>query len=136
MYSQNVYQNQRVRRSSIYIEPVLTSREECNAFEDLLFFRSFVCLWRGFCQLACLFAALNYHDLLTFCFNDHHYESFFLSRDSFSCATHSLDLCILFKFIFLYLWILSAPLLRFSHILLTLIFSYVYHHAEYFSYPR
>ena len=136
MYSQNVYQNQRVRRSSIYIEPVLISREECNAFEDLLFFRSFVCLWRDFCQPACLFAALNYHDLLTFCFNDHHYESFFPSRDSLSCATHSLDLCILFKFIFLYLWIHSASLLRFSHILLTLIFSYVYHHAEYFSYPR
>ena len=33
MYSQNVYQNQRVLRSSIYTEPVLTSREECNAFK-------------------------------------------------------------------------------------------------------
>ena len=35
--SQNFYQNQRVLRRSIYIEPVLTSREECNVFADLLF---------------------------------------------------------------------------------------------------
>ena len=33
MYSQNVYQNQRVLRRSIYTEPILTSREECNAFK-------------------------------------------------------------------------------------------------------
>ena len=39
----------------------------------------------------------------TFYFKDHHYESLFLSIDSLSCATDSLDLCILFKFIFLYL---------------------------------
>ena len=38
------------------------------------------------------------------CFNDHHYKSFCLLRDSMSRATRSLDLCILFKFIFLYLW--------------------------------
>ena len=30
--------------------------------------------------------------------------SILLSRDSLSCHTRSLDLCILFKFIFLYLW--------------------------------
>ena len=69
MYSQNVYQNQRVLCSLIYIKPVLTSCEECNTFEDLLFFRSYFCLCRDFCQPACLFAAqftlktaLNYHE--------------------------------------------------------------------------
>ena len=45
----------------------------------------------------------NATNLQTFCFKDHHYESFSLSRDSLSCASRSLDLCILFKFI-LYLW--------------------------------
>ena len=50
---------------SIYIETVQNSREECNEFADLLFFRLSLCL----------------------------------SRDSLSCDTRSLDLCILFKFI-------------------------------------
>ena len=40
----------------------------------------------------------------TFRFKDNHYESVCLSRDSWSCATRSLDLCILLKFLFLYLW--------------------------------
>ena len=47
LYSQNLYQNQRVLRRSIYIEPVLTSREECNVFADL-FFRIYLCLSRDF----------------------------------------------------------------------------------------
>ena len=78
----------------------------------------------------------NATNLQTFCFKDHHYESFFLSKDSLSCATHTLDLCILFKFIFLYLRVHSAPFLRISQVLLAQIFSYVYYHAEYFSCPR
>ena len=42
-----------------------------------------------------------------------------LSRDSLSCDTRSLNLCILFKFIFLLIPLIhSAPFLRFSHILL------------------
>ena len=57
----------------------------------------------------------------TFYFKDHHYESLFLSIDSLSCATDSLDLCILFKFIFLYLPIQSASFLRFSLILRVLL---------------
>ena len=67
----------------------------------------------------------NATNLRTFCFKDHSYESFFLSRDSLSCATHSLDLCISLRFTFLYLRIHSAPFLRFSQTLLTPIFSYV-----------
>ena len=61
LYSQNVYQNQRVLRSSIYIEPVLTSCEECNTFEDLLFFKSYFCLWRDFCQSARVLLQLDLH---------------------------------------------------------------------------
>ena len=70
LYSQNVYQNQRVLRSSIDIEPVLTSCEECNAFEDLLFFKSYFCTLERFlpissCPFAARFAlkkALNSHE--------------------------------------------------------------------------
>ena len=55
----------------------------------------------------------------------------------FVLCTHSLDLCILFKFVLLYLRMHSAPFLRFSHILLTPILLYVYCHAEcFFFYPR
>ena len=60
LYSQNFYQNQRVRRSSIYIEPVLTSSEECNAFEDLLFFSIYFCLSRDLFQPACSLAQLKF----------------------------------------------------------------------------
>ena len=56
--------NQHVFFCSIYIETARNSREECNEFADLLFFRLSLCL----------------------------------SRDSLSCDTRSLDLCILFKF--------------------------------------
>ena len=70
LYSQNLYKNQLVLRRSIYIEPVLTFREQCNVFADLLFWRL----------------------------------SLFVSRDSLSCDTRLLDICILFKFIFSYLW--------------------------------
>ena len=70
LHSQNVNQNQRVLLSSIYMEPVLSSCEECNAFEDLLFFRSYFCLWGDFCpspasSFAARFtlkSALNSHD--------------------------------------------------------------------------
>ena len=55
--SQKVYQNQCILRSSIYIEPVLTLREECNAFESLLLLGSYFCLWRDFYQPACPFAS-------------------------------------------------------------------------------
>ena len=46
LYSQNLYQNQRVLRRSIYIEPVVTSREECNVFADL--FLKCICFSRDF----------------------------------------------------------------------------------------
>ena len=64
-----------------------------------------------FCQPACFLAARftlrqpktpvrNATNLRTFCFSDYHYESLCLSKDSLSCDTRSLDLCILFKFTF------------------------------------
>ena len=46
LYSQNFYQNQHVLPRSIYTEPVLTSREECNVFADL--FLIYLCLSRDF----------------------------------------------------------------------------------------
>ena len=55
LYSQNVNQNQLVLLSSIYMEPVLSSCEECNAFEDLLFFRSYFCLLGRFLSLTSVF---------------------------------------------------------------------------------
>ena len=57
LYSQKLYQNQRVLRRSIYIEPNFTSREECNAFADL--FLEFIHDFR-FCQPAC-FLQLDLH---------------------------------------------------------------------------
>ena len=41
----------------------------------------------------------NATNLRTFCFKDHRYESFFLSRDSLSGATHSLDIIQVYIFI-------------------------------------
>ena len=61
----------------------------------------------------------------SFCFKDHHYESFRLSRDSLSCATRSLDLCILFKFIFLHLWYIPPHSCPFHTFCLHHFFSYV-----------
>ena len=58
-----------------------------------------------------------------------------LLRDSLSRDTRSLDLCILFKFIFLYLWYIPPYSCAFDAFYLTPIFSYVYYHAKYFSYP-
>ena len=58
-----------------------------------------------------------------------------LSRDSLSCDTRSLDLCILFKFIFLYLWFIPPHSCAFHTFYFTLIFSSVYYHAKYFSFP-
>ena len=78
----NCYRNQPVFLSSIFIEPVLTSCEECNEFVDLLFWRL----------------------------------SLRLSRNSWSCDTHSLDLCISFKSIFLHFSYILPPILTlFTH---------------------
>ena len=87
---------------SIYIETAQNSREECNEFLDLLFWRLSLCL----------------------------------SRDSLSCDTHSLDLCMLFKFIwdFLYFWYTPPHSFAFHTFYFTPIFSYVYYYAKYFSY--
>ena len=74
---------------SIYIETAQNSREECNEFADLLFWRLSLCL----------------------------------SRDSLFCDTRTLDLCILFKFIFLYLWYFPPHYCAFRTFYFTPIFS-------------
>ena len=116
-----------------YIEPVLTSREECNALEDLLFFTRYFCVWRGFVnQLVSFCSSIYIEDSPKlpwrmqricgpcFCFKDHHYKSFCLSRDSLSCATPSFDLCIILKFMFLYLWYTFRTILvLFTHFVYT-----------------
>ena len=57
-----------------------------------------------------------------------------LSRDSLSCDTRSLDLCILFKFIFLNLWYNPPHSCAFHTFHFIPIFPGVYYHAKYFSY--
>ena len=80
-----------------------------------------------FCQPACFFAARftlrqpktpvrNATNLRTFCLSD--YLSLCLSRVSLSCDTRSVDLCILFKFIFLFRPILAL----FTHFTLSQFF--------------
>ena len=59
-----------------------------------------------------------------------------LSRESLSCETRSLDLCILFKFIFLYLWYIPPHSCAFHTFCLHQFFQmYITMHAECFSYP-
>ena len=65
----------------------------------------------------------------------YHYESLCVSRDSLSCDTRSLDLCFLFKYIFICIWYIPPHSYTFHTFCFTPIFSYVYYHAEYFSYP-
>ena len=57
-----------------------------------------------------------------------------LSRDSLSCDIRSLDLCILFKFIFLYLWYILPHSCAFHTFYFTPIFSYVYYRAKHFNF--
>ena len=85
LYSQNFYQNQRVLPRSIYIEPVLSSREECNLLADLsFFFLEFVYVFREILSTSMFFAARfklrqpktpvrNASNLRTFCFEDYYY---------------------------------------------------------------
>ena len=123
MYSQNVYQNQRDLCSSIDIELVLTSREECewNAFSlgSTFCSRDIVDSTRlpwGLQQICGpLWIILPFDRLL-------------------SCAKRSLDLCIFSKFIFLYLLYIPFIIVLFTHFAHTNIFSYVYHnyHANIF----
>ena len=61
--------------------------------------------------------------------------NYFAFRETLmSCATRSLDLLILFKFIFLYLWYIPSHSCAFHTFCLHQFFSYVYYHAEYFSF--
>ena len=139
LYSQNFYQNQRVLHGSINIEPVLTSREGCNVFADLIF--RIICVFceilstsMYFCCSIYIETAQNSRDEC----NEFLYLLFWrlslcLSRDSLSCDTHSLDLCMLFKFIwnFLYFWYIPPPSFAFHTFYFTPIFSYVYYYAKY-----
>ena len=124
LYSQNVYRNQRVLRSSIYIEPVFTSREECNAFEDLLFFRRYFCLWRDFCHWpACPFAARDFSEdsskllwgINRIC-GPFVLKMIILPFERLFVLCHSLiRSCISFKFIFFYLWYIPPHSCAFTH---------------------
>ena len=137
MYSQNVYQNQRDLRSSTYIEPVLTSREECEwnalttfCFLEVIFTRldRFLSTSVSYCSWIYLEDSPRLSWGISKEFADHRYESFCLSIDSLSCANRSLDLCILFKFIYnFYTSDTFRPLLCLWHILVTPISSYVYY---------
>ena len=121
LYSQNFYQNQRVLHGSINIEPVLTSCEECNVFADLI--SRIICVFceilstsMYFCCSIYIETAQNSREECNEFLNLLFWRlSLCLSRDSLSCDTHSLDLCMLVKFIwiFLYFWYI-----RFSYILL------------------
>ena len=94
------------------LSKVLTSREECNVFADL-FFR-IICVFckilstsMYFCCSIYIETAQNSREECNEFLNLLFWRlSLCLSRDSLSCDTHSLDLCMLFKFIwnFLYFW--------------------------------
>ena len=131
LYSQSVYQNQRVLRRSIYgIEPVLTSREECNVFADL--FLEFIYVSREilssttfFCCSIYIETAQNSREQCNELAADLLFWrlSLCLSRDSLSRDTCSSDLCILFKFISLYLWHIPPHSCAFHTFYVTPIFS-------------
>ena len=72
----------------------------------------------------------NATNLRTFCFEYYDY-----SFQETLCDTRSSDLCILFKFIFLYLWYIPPHSCAFHTFYFTPIFSYVYYHAKYFLTP-
>ena len=104
--------------------------------------------WRDFCQPARVLLQVDLHwrqpytpmgnatNLRTFCFKDHHYESFCLSRDSLSCATRSLDLCILFTFMFYTSDTLRPILALLTHFAYTDFFTCILScGGEYFSHP-
>ena len=125
LYSQNFYQKKRVLHRSVYIEPVLTSCEEGNAFADP-FFRIYLCLSRDFCQLACSFAArftLRQPQTPEFADPLFYKDYDYVFLETLSCETCSLDLCILFKFIIFYTSDTFRPILAlFTHFVLLQLF--------------
>ena len=122
LVSQNLYQNQRVLRRSIYIVPVITSREECNVFADL--FLGFIHVFR-FCQPSCFFAAwFTLRQPKTPVRNTTNLRTFFLKTiimpfKRVFVLWHSLIRSLHFIQVFIFIPVIhSAPFLRFSHILL------------------
>ena len=113
-----------------------------NATYFRTFFLKLFMFLKRFCQPACFFAARftltqpktpvrNATNLRTVCFEDYHYAF----QETLSCDTRSLDLCVLFKFIFLYLLYIPPHSCAFHTFYFTPIFSGVYYHAKYISYP-
>ena len=97
-----------------------------------LFFRIYLCHSRDFvnqhvfCRSIYMETALNSREeCIEFADLFFLRLSLCLSRDSLSCDTRSLDRCILFKFIFLYLWYIPPHSCAFDAFYFTTIFSYV-----------
>ena len=138
IYSQNFYQNQRVLRRSIYIQPVLTSREECNVYPDLLFQN----LFQRFCHSACFFAARftlrqpktpvwNATNLWTFCFEDYHYAF----QETLCPVTLAHQIFLFYSSLYFYTFLYIPPHSCPFHTFYFTPISYVYYHAKHFSYP-
>ena len=74
----------------------------------------------------------NTTNLRTFCFEDYHKYAFQENLCPVTLPCCSLDLCILFKFIFLYLRYILPHSYAFHTVYFTPIFSYVYYYTKYF----
>ena len=137
LYSQNFYQNQRVLCRSIYIEPVLTSREECNVSANL-FFKIYLCISRD-CVNQHVFLLLDLHwdspklpwGMQRIC-GPFVFQTIIMPFKRLFVLWHSLIRSLYFIQVYIFIPLIhSAPFLRFLHILL-----YTnYYHAKYFSYP-
>ena len=143
LYSQNVYQNQRALPRSIYIEPVLTSREECNVFAEL-FFRIYLYLSRDFVnQYVFLLLDLHWDNPKVPWGMQRIWGPFVLKTIIMPFKRpfvlwHSLIRSLYFIQVYIFIPLIhSTPFLRFSHILLYTNFFWciLIYHVKYFSYP-
>ena len=123
LYSQNFYQNQHVLPRSIYTEPVLTSREECNVFADL--FLIYLCLSRDFVNQH-VFWLLDLHwdspklpwEMQRIC-GPFVLKTIIMPFKRLFVLWHSLIRSLYFIQVYIFIPLIhSAPFLRFSHILL------------------
>ena len=138
LYSQNFYQKKRVLHRSAYIEPVLTSCEECNAFADP-FFRIYLCLFERFLSTSMFFCSSIYIETAL---NSRICGPFVLQR-LWLCLSRDFvlwnllirSLYFIQVYNFLYLWYIPPHSCPFHTFCFTSTFSYVYYHEKYFSYP-